>query len=217
MTDKINLNIGDREMLHNRVCSVLRQAILKGDFKPGERLVQTELADQIGVSRMPIREALRTLELEGLIIMQPHKGAVVRKIKKEDIQEIYELRAILEAMALKKSVNEFKQSDIEELSKLHEIMLQTDSSQKYVEYNAKFHHILVNHCKSSRLLSFIETVSNGFALDTPQIIPGQIQKSNKEHAAIVKAIVEGDAEKASEYLSQHIQRTGLELLTTLEK
>lgn len=217
MADKINLRIGDREMLHNRVCSVLRQAILKGDFKPGERLVQTELADQIGVSRMPIREALRTLELEGLIIMEPHKGAVVREIKKEDIQEIYELRSMLEALALKKSMEHFSKADMDALSAYHQSMLQTSSNEEYVDYNAKFHDVLVSRCKSSRLLSFIETVSHGFALDTPQIIPGQIQKSNKEHANILKAIEEKDADNAADFLAQHIRRTGEELLTTLEK
>ncbi|QKY68312.1 GntR family transcriptional regulator [Lentibacillus sp. CBA3610] len=87
MTEKIDLRIGDREMLHNQVCSVLRSAILRGDFEPGQRLVQTELAEMTGVSRMPIREALRTLETEGLVKMEPHRGAVVRPIqKKKDIQ-----------------------------------------------------------------------------------------------------------------------------------
>src|SRR5699024_9343417 len=103
MSNKVNLQIGDREMLHNKVCSVLRKAILKGEFKAGERLVQTELAERIGVSRMPIREALRTLEIEGLVKLEPHKGAVVREISKEDITEIYELRSILEPLALRKS------------------------------------------------------------------------------------------------------------------
>lgn len=217
MPDHINLEIGDREMLHNRVCSVLRQAILKGDFKPGERLVQTELASLIGVSRMPIREALRTLELEGLITMEPHKGAVVREIKKADIQEIYELRSVLEALALKKSMEHFTQADLKTLSEFHQSMLNTASNEAYVENNAKFHKVLISRCDSSRLVSFIDTISMGFALDTPQIIPGQIQKSNKEHATILEAIENGDAEKASDALAKHIQRTGEELLAILEK
>ncbi|HLR70008.1 MAG TPA: GntR family transcriptional regulator, partial [Pseudogracilibacillus sp.] len=87
MSKNLDLRISDREMLHNKVCSVLRRAILKGDFKPGQRLVQTELAELIGVSRMPIREALRTLEIEGLVTLEPHKGAVVRTINKKDIEE----------------------------------------------------------------------------------------------------------------------------------
>src|SRR5690625_146717 len=100
----MNLKIGEREMLHNKVCSVLRKAILKGELKAGEKLVQSELAEVIGVSRMPIREALRTLEIERLITIEPHKGAVVRSISKHDIEEIYELRTILEPLALRKSV-----------------------------------------------------------------------------------------------------------------
>src|SRR5690625_3011319 len=109
----MNLHIGDREMLHNKVCSVLRKAILKGELKAGERLVQTELAEAIGVSRMPIREALRTLETEGLIVMEPHKGAIVRSISIEDIKEIYELRLALEPLALQKSVPNFSTQHID--------------------------------------------------------------------------------------------------------
>src|SRR5699024_10282630 len=111
----MNLEIGNREMLHNKVCSVLRKAILKGELQAGERLVQAQLAEAIGVSRMPIREALRTLELEGLVVMEPHKGAVVRPISKEDIEEIYELRIALEPLALKKSVPNFTKQDLETL------------------------------------------------------------------------------------------------------
>jgi DNA-binding GntR family transcriptional regulator len=216
MPEKMDLRIGDREMLHNRVCSVLRRAILKGDFKAGERLVQTELADLIGVSRMPVREALRTLEIEGLVTMEPHKGAVVRSIQKEDIQEIYELRSILEPLALEKSIDSITQDDLSILSRYHQSMLNTESDEDFVEYNRKFHKILFSHCNSPRLLGFIETISNGFAQDTPQIIPGQRQKSNKEHNDILKAIIQGDGKKASDFLSSHIRRTGEELLTTLE-
>lgn len=216
MSKNINLSIGDREMLHNRVCSVLRQAILKGDFKPGERLVQMELAELIGVSRMPVREALRTLEIEGLVSMEPHKGAVVRSIQKEDIIEIYELRATLEPLALKKSMEHYTAEDINQLSNYHTLMLNADSDVEYVEHNVQFHNLLLSRCNSPRLIGFIETISNGFAQDTPQIIPGQIEKSNKEHQAIIEAILDGNGEKAANALSFHIERTGKELILSLE-
>jgi|SRR5699024_2539167 len=87
MLDKIDLQIGEREVLHNRVCRILRKAIIKADFQPGERLIQTELAESIGVSRMPVREALKQLESEGLVILEPHKGAIVRSIQAKDIKE----------------------------------------------------------------------------------------------------------------------------------
>jgi len=216
MTEKVDLRIGNREMLHNQVCSVLRRAILKGDFKPGQRLVQTELAELTGVSRMPIREALRTLELEGLISMEPHKGAVVRPLKKEDILEIYELRSVLEPLGLKKSMRNFTKQDIEKLTSYHEAMLATDNADEYVELNADFHQLLFSCCNSPRLIGFIETISRGFAQDTPQLIPGQIKKSNLEHEGILKEIKNKKPEKASSSLAKHNERTGKELIRSKE-
>ena len=217
MTNKPNLQIGNREMLHNQVCSILRSAILKGDFKPGERLVQTELAELIGVSRMPIREALRTLELEGLVTQEPHKGAVVRLLEKEDILEIYELRAVLEPLALKKSMLYFTELNRRELKRCHESMLEAETEEKYIELNKEFHNLLITQCNSPRLLGFIKTISRGFAQDTPLIIPGQIKKSNGEHEKILQAVLENDEQQSSNFLAAHIQRTGEELVIYLEK
>lgn len=217
MTNKSDLQIGNREVLHNQVCSILRSAILKGDFKSGERLVQTELAERIGVSRMPIREALRTLEIEGLVTLEPHKGAVVRSLKKEDILEIYELRTILEPLALKKSMLYFTEKDRRDLKGYHQSMLATDTEEKYTALNREFHDLLSMHCKSPRLLGFIQTISHGFAQDTPQIIPGQIEKSNNEHEKILQAVLENDEQKSSDLLAAHIKRTGDELVLYLEK
>jgi DNA-binding GntR family transcriptional regulator len=216
MTEKIDLKIGNREMLHNQVCSVLRRAILKGDFKPGQRLVQTELAELTGVSRMPIREALRTLELEGLISIEPHKGAVVRPLNKEDILEIYELRSVLEPLGLKKSMGNFTKLDIEKLTFYHNAMMETDSAEEYVELNADFHQLLFSRCNSPRLLGFIETISRGFPQDTPQLIPGQIGKSNQEHEKILKEINNNHPEMAASFLAEHIERTGKELIRSME-
>lgn len=216
MSEKVDLRIGEREMLHNRVCSVLRRAILKGDFKPGERLVQTDLAESIGVSRMPIREALRQLEIEGLVTLEPHKGAVVRTLEKEDIMEIYELRSVLEPLALKKSMANFSNGDLNALQMYDESMKKSADEEEYVELNAAFHQLLSSRCKSPRLLGFIDTIGRGFSQDTPQIIRGQIQKSNKEHETILKAILNGDEEKAADSLASHIRRTGDELIDAME-
>lgn len=215
MSEKVNLQIGNREMLHNKVCSVLRKAILKGEFKPGERLVQTELAERIGVSRMPIREALRTLELEGLIKIEPHKGAVVRAISKEEIKETYELRSMLEPLALEKSIPNLTTNDLELLKNLQQEMI-LSTGDTYIEKNKKFHRFLLSRCQSPKLLGLIDTISHGVALDTPEIVPGQIEKSDKEHKHILEAVIEGDGTKAAELLTKHIKRSGTALLKSLE-
>lgn len=217
MANKTNLHIGDRQMLHNQVCSILRRAILKREFQPGERLIQAELAESIGVSRMPIREALRTLENEGLVTLEPHKGAVVRTPTKEDIQEIYELRAVLEPLALKHSLLIIDTHTRNEMNNVHISMLSTTSNEDYVELNSRFHQLLFQGCHKQRLMGFIDTISHGFALDTPLIIPDQIEKSNEEHAKIVVAINDKQYEQAEVALKQHIERTGQELLNYLDE
>ena len=126
MMENNRLMIENRDTLHLRVCNLLREAILKGDFKPGDRLKQADLADAMGVSRMPIREAFQKLEAEGLIKLEPHKGAVVKSIQVEDIEEIYALRAKLEKMAVYQSVENLTEDDHKQLSTLVEQMETSD-------------------------------------------------------------------------------------------
>ncbi|WP_067728613.1 GntR family transcriptional regulator [Oceanobacillus damuensis] len=217
MAEEMNLRLGNREMLPNSVSSILRQAILKGVFKPGERLVQTELAEQIGVSRMPVREALKTLELEGLVTLEPHKGAVVRSITVEDVEEIYELRSVIESLVLKKSIPNLNEENVRALNEMHIQMLKTTDKETYVDLNRRFHSLLYSGCDSDRLKSFMETISHGLAQDTPHIIPGQIEKSNMEHEKILEAISSKNIKKAREELEYHIKRTGKELIKFMKE
>src|SRR5699024_2293546 len=147
--------------------------------------------------------------------LEPHKGAVVREISKEDITEIYELRSILEPLALRKSIPNLSQNDINLLKTLHREMLEA-KDETYIEANKKFHHYILSRCQSPRLLSFINTISHGFAQDTPEIIPGQIEKSNNEHTHILESVIQQESNKAAEFLTKHIERSGRELLKSLE-
>jgi len=213
----MKLQMAPREVLPNSVTTIIRQAILKGDLKPGEHLVQAELAEQLGVSRMPVREALKTLEMEGLILLQPHKGAVVRSFTIDDIDEIYEIRTMLEPFTLKKSIPKLTSENLKELKTLHEKMLKTTNQEEYVELNRTFHDITLSGCESKRLHDLMSRISHGIAKDTPYVIPDQIEKSNKEHAVILKAIIAGDIEKACDEYADHISRTHDDLITVLKK
>ncbi|MDT8861003.1 GntR family transcriptional regulator [Alkalihalobacillus sp. MEB130] len=216
MGDKVNLRIDDRDTLHNKVVSVLRKAILKGDFKPGSRLVQSDLADSLGVSRMPVREALRKLEIEGLVTLEPHRGAIVNSIQIDDILEIYELRSQLEKMAVEQSVKLLNEEDLIELSSLVDDMEETDSVDVFVEANINFHRLLIHRCPWKRLTTFIETLWNGFAQETPQVISGQMQKSNKEHREILEAVKNKDEIMAAQLMAKHINRTKLHLVEAIK-
>lgn len=204
-----------REVLPNSVTTILRQAILKGDLKPNERLVQADIADQLGVSRMPVREALKILDLEGLVSLEPHKGAVVNSLTMEDINEIYELRTILEPFTLEKSLPNLTLENIVQLENLHKKMLKTTDVETYVDLNNQFHNLSLSGSKSKRLHGLMARVSHGIAKDTPYVIPDQIEKSNVEHSKILEAIREHDTETACDEYSHHISRTHKDLIPLL--
>jgi DNA-binding GntR family transcriptional regulator len=216
MSAKQGLRIENRDTLHLKVCNVIREAIIRGDFKPGERLKQSDLADAMGVSRMPVREAFRKLESEGLIILEPHKGAIVKSIQVEDIEEIYILRAELEKMAVQQSVNLMTKEDIHELTRLVELMESADDVDDFVQFNIDFHRLLVKRCNWSRLNSFINTLWNGLPQQTPHFLEGQTETSNKEHRKILHAILNNDKEQAAKLVSEHIKRTGDKLISSLK-
>ncbi|MBN8199850.1 MULTISPECIES: GntR family transcriptional regulator [Bacillaceae] len=212
-----DLRIENRDTLHLKVCNVIREAIIRGDFKPGERLKQSDLAEKMGVSRMPVREAFRKLESEGLIKLEPHKGAVVKSISIKDIEEIYALRSELEKMAVYQSVDFLTDEDITQLSSLVAEMEKADDADTFVQYNIDFHRLLVKRCNWERLNSFIGTLWNGLPQQTPHLLTGQIETSNTEHRKILEAVVKKDKETAANIVSEHIYRTGESLIESLKK
>lgn len=217
MNKDVDLRLEDRETMDLKVCNILRKAILQGDFEPGERLVQEELANLLGVSRMPVREALRKLEGEGLIKLVPHRGAIVKSLTVEDVEEIYALRSNLEKIAIGKSIGKMKPEDINKLERLVSEMKKASDAQEFVETNIEFHRMLMKYCTWNRLLSVIETLWNGFPQQTPHMLKGQMELSNKEHDAILQAVKEKDAYKAAELVSDHITRTGEALIESIRQ
>ncbi|NEU31385.1 GntR family transcriptional regulator [bacterium LRH843] len=216
MKNKIsNLRIEDRDTLHLRVSHILREAILRGDFEQGERLVQSELAAALGVSRMPIREALRKLESEGLVTLEPHRGAIVRSIKIKDVVEIYGLRSQMEKMAVELSIDLFTDEDIQKLEASIFKMEHARDVDEFIQENIEFHRLLISRCPWERLLSFIQTLWNGFPQYTPHFIAGQIETSNEEHRTILTAIKEKDTKKVSLLVEDHIKKTGEKLVNSL--
>lgn len=217
MMEKKGLMIENRDTLHLRVCNIIREAILKGDLKPGERLKQSDLADAMGVSRMPIREAFQKLEAEGLIKNEPHKGAVVKSIQLADIEEIYALRAELEKMAVYQSIEHLTEEDHKQLSMLVEQMESCGDVDEFIRYNIEFHRLLIKRCSWDRLNSFISTLWNGLPQQTPHIIKGQKDASNVEHRSILNAVLNKDKETAANLVSNHISRTGNMLVKRLKE
>lgn len=217
MLEKNQLMIENRDTLHLKVCNIIREAILKGELKPGQRLKQSDLADAMGVSRMPIREALQKLEAEGLIKLEPHKGAVVKSIEVSDIEEIYALRTELEKMAVYQSVEHLTDEDHQQLTTLVEQMEASEDVDEFIRYNIEFHRLLMKRSSWERLNSFISTLWNGLPQQTPHILKGQKETSNVEHRSILNAVLNRDKETAANLVSNHISRTGNMLVKRLKE
>lgn len=217
MRKKRSLRLEDRSTLHEKVCRVLREAIITGDLAPGDRLVQEELAVQLGVSRMPIREALRQLESEGLIVLEPHRGAIVRSITINEVKEIYTLRAVLEGMAVRISVPLLEEKHLARLEQLlAEMEEESTDVERFCSLNIEFHQTLTSGCGWERLKTFVEMLGNGFPNYTPLLLPDQVRLSNREHREIMQAVWANEVERAAELMSLHIRRTGEQLAENME-
>ncbi|MFD1037453.1 GntR family transcriptional regulator [Virgibacillus byunsanensis] len=211
----------DRATLQYKVTTKLREVILKGDFKLGDRLIQEEWATKLGVSRMPIREALRQLEVEGLVRIEPRRGAIVTPISISDIEEIYQLRTLLEGEAVERSLPFLEEDDITELESLYSQMISLNNTEKDVEefmkLNAEFHRILRHGCPWRRIHSMIDTLWKGIPLYTPSLLSNHIKEAHQEHKQMVEFIRQNEPKKLRRIMEKHILRTRDNLIRMIEK
>lgn len=216
--DKYLLSNQDRATLQYKVTTKLREVILKGEFKMGERLIQEEWAAKLGVSRMPIREALRQLEVEGLVKIEPRRGAIVTPISAIDIEEIYQLRALLEGEAVTLSLPHLTDQDKQELEVLHKQMLDLtnteEDTEEYMRLNSQFHQIMREKCPWRRIHGMIETLLKGIPLQTPSLLK-EMKERKAEHGRMVEYIKQNDAMKLKECMQEHILRTKDNLLRVI--
>ena len=203
----------DKYSLSTKVFHTLREDILSGKYRPNEELKEKNIGDEFGVSRTPVREALRQLELEGLVSIIPNKGAYVVGISKSDIQDIYEIRARLEGLCAKWACEHITQEQLDALDEnvyLSEFHAGKEGHvQQILELDNKFHEMLYEAPKSAVLehtLSdfhhYVQRVRKITLAD-----PKRAVASNAEHRQIVEALRLGDCVKAEELATLHMMNT----------
>lgn len=206
-----------RERAPEQVTERLREAITSGLLQPGDRLLQEELADRLGVSRMPIREALRRLEAEGLVVLQPYRGAVVASLSSRELQEIYEIRVALETLALRLGVPHM---DAPTLDALETTLVRMDTevdSSAWLALNTEFHSTLYGSARRGLLCEHIQNLRNKsdrflrlFASQRDRTVQAQ-----DEHWAVFRACREGRVDDACRLLEGHLLSTIDSLSETL--
>ncbi|CEJ10717.1 HTH-type transcriptional regulator McbR [bacterium YEK0313] len=197
----------------------LREAIMSGEFESGSVLRQDALAERFGTSRIPVREALRKLEAEGLVSIQPNRGAVVSHLSLEDVLELMEIRIALECRALTLAIPNMTEEDFaaaEEDLKLYE---QEDDPRQWPKLNWRFHMTLYAACDRPKLITMIEANVAQIGRFTSEQVSLTTGKKwpQEDHLAILAACREGQAEKAARLLQQHIQHTQKSLMAAARR
>ncbi|MDD2400894.1 MAG: GntR family transcriptional regulator [Clostridia bacterium] len=200
---------GDRP-LRDIVFEVLREATLDNVLKPGERLMEVQLAEELGVSRTPIREAIRKLELEGFATIIPRKGAYVTEVSYRDVHEVFEIRATLESLACGLAAERANPKEIEEMGKYlleENECLENDDIIFTVRTDVGLHELIYKATRNKRLITLTGNLKEQlFRLrSTSMTLPGRKKKSLEEHKGIVEAIVQHDVELAQKLGQEHIE------------
>lgn len=195
--------------MSDQLTELLRQRIFRRTLRPGERLVESNLCDELQVSRAPLREALLRLEREGLVETRPHRGAVVVEVSEEDEAGIAELRIALESIALRRAAETQDPALIEklerELSRMNQFALENESTEAALAH-VEFHRILGHASGNKRLQGFIEQLtSQSLALRAYTVLPPAILRDlGSRHDAILDVIRSGESDRAGEVIAAHI-------------
>ena len=220
MTDQI-VEARKHKTIKHIVYEQIRNNIINGHYPPGYRLIPEHLAQELGVSSTPIREALHSLEVEGLIRITPFHGAEVTQFSMVDIVEIYHIRAALESLATRLAARNFNKENsaqISDIIKEMENALQKKDVERILEMNYMFHQFIWLVAKSPRLKDLLENLydaSQRYRHET-LVNPEDFESLYGEHRLIARALMEGNADLAEKYAGEHLERTADYLLSRLE-
>ena len=202
----------DNYSLSSRVFHTIRENILSGKYQADEELKEKTIGEELGVSRTPVREALRQLELEGLITIIPNKGAYVVGITQKDIKDIYEIRCHLEGLCAKWAAQNITKEQLDELEEnifLSDFHAKKGNTEQVVELDNKFHEILYTASNSKELRHVLSDFHH-YVQRVRKItlaVSQRAMESNDEHRKIVEALKQHDAALAEQLANQHIMNT----------
>jgi len=204
------------QTLREKILETIRDAILKGNMKPGERVSEPELAERFGISRTPIREAFRQLESEGYLEVIPRKGAVVASLSERDVEEFYAIKTILEGFAAKMAAENLTAKDIERLESINERLQQIaqDGDVKtFFRVHNEFHEVFIKAAGNEKLYEMINQLVMRFKrLRLASLSqPGRMEISVEEHRNMIQAFKNHDGDRADS-LVRHAATIGADVL-----
>lgn len=222
MTSDFSIHMDEYLPLRDVVFNTLRQAILKGELKPGERLMEMALAERLGVSRTPIREAMRKLELEGLVVMVPRRGAQVANITEKDLNDVLEVRIALENMAIEKACRRMTEEQMKKLwmaAREFEQNMEDGNLVKLAEADVKFHEIIYEASGNARLIQVLNNLREQIYRYRVEYLKEEETRQVlvREHQELYQAIRERDEEKARRISFAHIENQRKAIICSLRE
>ena len=207
--------------LRDVVFNTLRQAIIKGDLKPGERLLEIQLAEKLGVSRTPVREAIRKLELEGLVTMVPRRGTTVLGITKKHLKDVLEIRSALEELALELACRRITNEQYEELVRLEALLeakQDSDNAFELSDIDEKFHEQIYQATNNPRLVQLLANLREQMYRFRLEYMKAKDKRPRliQEHQQIIKALKNKDSKAGRKAIYDHIVNQANAILSTLE-
>lgn len=215
------IKLDSYQPLREVVCETLREAIRTGVLKPGERLMEIQLADELGVSRTPVREAIRKLELEGYVIMMPRRGTYVANLSIRDVNEVFEIRTSLDSLASGLAAERITDEELERLERLLVSIgdgIEKNNMDQIVEADTQFHDLLYQASRNARLVGIIYNLREQLTRfrTTSMAYPGRLKETLEEHSRIVEAIAQGNVELAQKAAEDHMEKSEHTLLISME-
>ena len=211
--------------LRDVVFENLRDAIITQVLKPGERLMEIQLADEMGVSRTPVREAIRKLELEGLVVMVPRKGAYVAGVSMKDIHEVYEVRSALEMLAVTLAAERITDEELNALEQ--QVLRESEEEAKkdgsdldnIIYIDSSFHDIIYQAARNQRLVQFVDILQEQLQRFRAASLarPGRSKTALEEHKQIVEALSERNGELASKLAQEHIENAENAMIASMKE
>ena len=209
MEHNFKVNMNEYLPLRDVVFNTLRQAILKGELAPGERLMEIQLAEKLGVSRTPIREAIRKLELEGLVLMIPRKGAEVARISEKSLRDVLEVRRSLEELAIELACERMTQEELKELEEAQKKFgdaIETGDAMAIAETDEHYHDLIYQGTGNDKLVQMLNNLREQMYRYRLEYIKDKDKRQILllEHDHILKALQGRNISEAKMAVREHI-------------
>ncbi len=199
-----------RRTVHGFVLDTLRRAILEGELTGGSRLVQAEIAEILDVSTTPVREALRDLAAEGLVRLDPHRGGVVRELSRDELEEIYKLRVLLEPEAIRRAWPHVTSETVEQAWAIQRQLQTAASTADWIALNTDFHNVLLRLAPAPRLLAILESLTAPWLMYVSMFLqsdPENRKRAAHGHIEIIQAMENNDLDLAIQASIGHLTFT----------